>query len=79
MNIVLSVSIQYYVFCVCVVLEIKISVCNSGSVAKCSGVKMEMLWIVDFFFFNIYAFDLQSFVAVFIYAVFRKRGKKWHK
>jgi len=24
-----------------------ISICNSGSVAKCSGVKMEMLWMMD--------------------------------
>ena len=70
MNIVRSVSIQYYVFCVCVVREIKIY--NSGNAAKCSGVKMEMLWMMDFF--NIYTFNLQSFVAVFIYAVFRKRG-----
>jgi len=34
---------------------------------------MEMLWMMDFL--NIYAFNLQSFVAVFIYAVFMKPGE----
>jgi hypothetical protein len=55
MNIVVSKHTILMGF-VCVVREITISVCNLGCVAKCSGVKMEMLWMD--FFFNIYACNL---------------------